>query len=292
MPSAALIVNAGSRSGVEMADAAAKELASSGVEIGLNAAASGDQLPAEIKRAADQGFEPIIVGGGDGTQGIAASVLKGTGKTQAILPLGTGNALARDLGIPTDLKGACQVIATGSPITIDLGEANGRVFVNLCSLGLTAEIEANLNSEAKKKLGRAAYLGPVASALEKATPISVIVKHSGGFEAFSTLLVGCGPGRTQGGVLPLPGVAGHQTGKLAFYAVRSTDMAAYAELLWRLSQGTWMEMGTLFHLEAEEIEIQTDPVQKVVVDGEPAVETPLKLRCLPGALKVLVPSES
>lgn len=292
MPSAALIVNAGSRSGVEMADEAAKELAVQGVEISRHAAAAGDQLPAEIRRAMEAGCEPIIVGGGDGTQGIAASVLKETGVAQGILPLGTGNALARDLGIPTDLKGACRVIATGKPITIDLGEANGRVFVNLCSMGLTAEIEANLDSEAKKKLGRAAYLGPVASALENAAPLNVIVKHQGGFEAFSTLLVGCGPGRTQGGVLPLPGVAGHQTGKLALYAVRSTDMATYAELLWRLSQGTWQEMATLFHVEAVEIEIQTDPVQKVIVDGEPAVETPLNLRCLPGALKVYAPSEA
>lgn len=292
MPQAALVVNAGSRSGAELADSAATELQNNGVDVGFRCACEGSKLADAVREALDAGLSPICVGGGDGTQSLAASVLKNTGVPQGILPLGTGNALARDLGIPTDVAGACRVVATGAPMKIDLGEVNGRVFVNLCSLGLTADIEASLDSELKRKLGRAAYIGPVAKALENAAPLNIVVRHDGRFEAFQTLLAGCGPGGTQGGILPFPGKAGHQTGVLSFYAVRSTDLSAYAELIWHLSRGTWTEMTSLVHFQSQQIEISADPPQSVVVDGEAAFETPIKMTCLPGALTVIAPSEA
>jgi YegS/Rv2252/BmrU family lipid kinase len=292
MPQAALVVNAGSRSGTDQADAAATELEAKGIDLGFRCACSGSELTKAVEEALKAGCSPIIVGGGDGTQSLAASVLKGTGVPQGILPLGTGNALARDLNIPTDMAGACDVIATGRSMNIDLGEVNDRIFVNLCSLGLTAEIESSLDSELKRTLGRAAYIGPVAKALENAKPINIVVKHDGGFEAFQTLLAACGPGGTQGGILPFPGRAGHKTGVLSFYSVRSVDLSSYAELLWHLSRGTWKEMTSLVHFESQNIEISTDPKEGVVVDGEAAFDTPIKIRCLPGALTVIAPVEA
>jgi diacylglycerol kinase family enzyme len=272
-----------------LADEAALELQDLGVQLGLALDVEGAKIREEVEEAVQQGLSPIIVGGGDGTQSLAAEVLKNTGIPMGILPLGTGNALARDLGIPVDLRGACLTIASGIPVDVDLGEANGKVFVNLCSLGLTVGIEEALNPEIKHTIGRAAYVSAVATALRQRSEFELTVSHQGATSRVVTLLAGCGPGNTQGGVLPLPGQTSHQSGELSFYAVDSLDLVKYAELLWRLRHGTDEAMMELLSIQAGEITLTAEPCQIAIIDGEPATETPVTLRCLPGALRVLVP---
>lgn len=93
-----------------------------GVAIALELVDGG----AIASRAAAVSGEPlVVVGGGDGTLGAAASALAGTGSALGILPLGTRNHLARELGIPADLTGAARVIARGETRRIDLGRING-----------------------------------------------------------------------------------------------------------------------------------------------------------------------
>lgn len=78
----------------------------------------------------------LVVGGGDGTINGAAAALAGSACTLGVLPLGTFNHFAKDLGIPLDLPGAAAVIAAGYRRRIDLAEANGRIFVNHAAIGL------------------------------------------------------------------------------------------------------------------------------------------------------------
>lgn len=94
----------------------------------------GHSLTATIERLAPRGL--VAIGGGDGTQGCAAAILSKAGAAQAILPLGTRNHLARQLGIPLDLDGAVRLIAAGHRHRIDLSAVNGRIFVNNASIGL------------------------------------------------------------------------------------------------------------------------------------------------------------
>lgn len=82
----------------------------------------------------------IAVGGGDGTLGAAAQILSGTRTALAILPLGTRNHLARQLGVPLDLTKAAQIAATGERRRMDLGRAGRRIFVNNASVGLYPEL--------------------------------------------------------------------------------------------------------------------------------------------------------
>ncbi|HEY6725115.1 MAG TPA: diacylglycerol kinase family protein [Polyangiaceae bacterium] len=88
------------------------------------------------------GEEPtlVVVGGGDGTLRVAASLLAGTEHVLGILPLGTMNRFARSLGIPMDLEGALATLAHGVDQRVDLGEVNGEVFLNTCMLGVYPEI--------------------------------------------------------------------------------------------------------------------------------------------------------
>jgi diacylglycerol kinase family enzyme len=99
---------------------------------------SGRDLP-DALRAAVAGrerFDALAVGGGDGTIGTAAAALAGTGIPLGVLPLGTLNHFARDLGIPAPLELACGVIAEGHGRDFDVAEVNGRIFVNNSSIGV------------------------------------------------------------------------------------------------------------------------------------------------------------
>ena len=92
-------------------------------------------LAAAIVVAVNEGARRIIVAGGDGTVAAAASVVAGTDVTVGILPAGTRNHLAKDLGIPLDLGDAARVAIGGRVTTIDVGRAGERIFLNTSSLG-------------------------------------------------------------------------------------------------------------------------------------------------------------
>jgi diacylglycerol kinase family enzyme len=98
----------------------------------------GKDMSDGIRRHLDASI--IAVGGGDGTLGGAAQILTGTRTALAILPLGTRNHLARQLGVPLDLAEAAQIAATGERRRMDLGRAGKRIFVNNASIGLYPEL--------------------------------------------------------------------------------------------------------------------------------------------------------
>ena len=91
---------------------------------------------AEAVREAASAAPRVVVGGGDGTASCAAAVLSGGAVEMGLLPLGTLNHLARDLGIPADLNEAAALAVQGSVTAIDLGDVNGHCFVNNASIGL------------------------------------------------------------------------------------------------------------------------------------------------------------
>ncbi len=95
-----------------------------------------ERLAHAVWEARARGALVVFVGGGDGTISTAASVLAGTPTALGVLPLGTRNHFALDLGLARDLPRAVQAYADGSIQAIDIGEVNGRVFVNNLSLGL------------------------------------------------------------------------------------------------------------------------------------------------------------
>ena len=108
----------------------------------FTAAGASADLALVEGRAIDQAIRQassasvVAIGGGDGTQSLAAGVLMHSGSALAVLPLGTLNHLARELGVPADLKGAAQVAVNGRRIAIDLGCVGDTVFVNNASIGL------------------------------------------------------------------------------------------------------------------------------------------------------------
>ena len=98
----------------------------------------------------------VVAAGGDGTVSAVASLLVGTDRVLGVLPLGTWNHFARDLGIPADLEGAVRVIREGAPRAVDVGEVNGRIFLNNSSIGLYPAIVRQREKQ-QERLGRSKW---------------------------------------------------------------------------------------------------------------------------------------
>src|SRR5205823_6107275 len=102
---------------------------------------TGEEIVNLTRRAVEKNCQPVIAGGGDGTINAVASVLVDTDRTLGVLPLGTLNHFARDLKIPLDVESAARVCLEGREARVDVGEVNGRVFLNNASLGLSPQVE-------------------------------------------------------------------------------------------------------------------------------------------------------
>jgi diacylglycerol kinase family enzyme len=111
------------------------------VSANVRLARGGEEIAALARRAAsDPGCRTVWAGGGDGTVSTVASALVNTDKAFGVLPLGTLNHFAKDLGLPQDLEAAARSLLTGSTARVDAAEVNGRVFVNNSGLGIYPSI--------------------------------------------------------------------------------------------------------------------------------------------------------
>ena len=122
-----------------------------GLDFEVSLARSGTEVARLAKQAVREKWMVIVAGGGDGTVNIVASQVIGTDKILGVLPLGTFNHFARDLKIPADLELAAQAFVSGRTIEVDVGEVNGRIFLNDSSLGLYPTIVRE--REKKQRLG-------------------------------------------------------------------------------------------------------------------------------------------
>ena len=114
---------------------------------------------AAIRQAVDAGIDLVVVSGGDGTVSQAVTALNGTGIPLGILPAGTGNLMARDLGIPTNSEKALDLLAGEHRLlAMDLMQVGERCCALNVSIGFSAETMGTVEREQKKKLGFVAYL--------------------------------------------------------------------------------------------------------------------------------------
>jgi YegS/Rv2252/BmrU family lipid kinase len=150
-------------SDTNVAQKVADALAGAGIEAEVEAVETGK---CEVRcRAIAERCDPlVIVGGGDGTLSAAASALAGTKTVLGILPLGTLNHFARDLGIPTDVDEAAKLIAAGKVRRVDVAEMNGRIFINNSAIGLYPLMVIDRDLQ-RRRLGRSKKLAMIVASL-------------------------------------------------------------------------------------------------------------------------------
>jgi YegS/Rv2252/BmrU family lipid kinase len=133
----------------------------------------------QARSAAEAGVDLVIAAGGDGTVTACASGVAGSQVPLAILPTGTGNVLALNLGIPLDFHQAVMIGLTGEDMQIDLGTANGRPFVVMAGLGIDASLLQSTSEQAKRRFGYLAYVVATLRHLRD-RPIKVAIEADGG----------------------------------------------------------------------------------------------------------------
>ncbi|GAA3897717.1 diacylglycerol kinase family protein [Sphingomonas limnosediminicola] len=142
---------------------AAEAFKAAGIDVDVELI-EGDQCDVRCRAAAERDDALVVVGGGDGTIAAAASALIGTKTKLGILPLGTLNHFARDLGIPTDLAEAAKLIASNKERLVDVAQLNDRIFINNSAIGLYPLMVLDRDLQ-RKRLGRSKRLAMIVASV-------------------------------------------------------------------------------------------------------------------------------
>ncbi|HEY3075844.1 MAG TPA: diacylglycerol kinase family protein [Burkholderiales bacterium] len=290
-----LLVNL--RSGGGFSDDDAKRLIElfrkAGVEPQLHAARSHGDMLGMARRLVEERAPLIIAAGGDGTVNALASVLAGSDTALGVLPLGTLNHFARDLGIPLGLDAAVEALVKGKRKSVDLGEVNGRVFVNNSSIGLYPAM-VHRREKQRRRLGRGkwhAMLWAMHTVLRGHPFLELALELDGVTQRRRTPFVFVGNNvyqmegfyiglreRLDCGVLSVYVTQRHRRVRLMLLALRA--------LFGRLHQASDFEARTTRKLRIESRHTRL----LVATDGEvAALDMPLEYRIRPGALRVIAP---
>jgi len=158
-----------------------------------------------VRRAVKDGAELLFVWGGDGMVQRCIDALRGLDVAVAILPAGTGNLLATELGIPKDIAKAVDIGLNGTRRKLDVGVMNGERFAAMAGTGFDAIMMRNTSTAAKERLGRLAYLrGSVKALLSRSTRMSIRVDDSVWFKGKASCVLIGNIGRVTGGVAVFP----------------------------------------------------------------------------------------
>jgi diacylglycerol kinase family enzyme len=133
----------------------------------------GSAIEQAARDALRSDIDGIIAGGGDGTLNTIANVLCGSGKAYGVLPLGTHNHFAKDLGIPLDLEQAVAAIAAGEATELPVAEVNGRIFLNFSGLGFHPELVRHRDAQ-RRTLGRQKWSAMIVAMVRVFTRFPII----------------------------------------------------------------------------------------------------------------------
>jgi YegS/Rv2252/BmrU family lipid kinase len=289
---AAFLVNSKSRRGREAFEDAVAALKSAGLAFEPRQVGSEDESAAILREEIAAGAPFVLVGGGDGTLSSCAGILAGTDTALAAVPMGTGNTLARSLGLPLDLPAAAAALATGRVTRMDVGRVNGRVFVNSVTLGLSADIAGALDGSAKKRLGLLAWpvVGVRALWSQRAMHLHLISDDED-FRLRTRQLVVANGRYVAGPVESSPGASIH-SGLLDVFSLGGSGVASLARgaVSWLLRRNR--ESPATRYLQTRRLTVESlrAPVA-ADVDGEIRGTTPLVIECIPQALAVVVPRD-
>ena len=295
MPPIEVIINAGGGSFVEdeTEQLLTDQFAEHGVDANIHLAKTGAELESLTKSAIDGDSKIIVVGGGDGTINTVAAEVYKADKILGVLPLGTLNHFSKDLGIPQDVATAIRVIADNHTQNIDLGEVNGRIFINNSSIGLYPRIVRHREVQ-QERLGRGKWSAALIAALRvfRLNPFFRIGFALNGREFVrKTPFVFIGNNEYEMDFYNIGTRTRLDGGRLSVYFLHHGGRWGVVRLLIRTVFGLLRQTKEFETLDTDEIIISMrKKFIMVAIDGEVSLmETPLTYRILPGVLKVIVP---
>jgi diacylglycerol kinase (ATP) len=241
------------------------------------------------------GYGAIVAVGGDGTIGEVVAGVAGSPIPIGIIPRGTGNQLASNLGIPFPAEAAVGVIVDGYTEAMDLGRlGDGRLFTVAAGAGWDAAVMHATTREMKERWGYAAYL---LAALRTGTtpPISLfrIVADGRLLEVPASMVLVANMGQIAAALrswlFQLAPDANHKDGKLDVVVFAPRHLPDVARLLWGMARRVYPGDERLLFIQCEHVSVEADPDVFTEVDGEPLGRTPLDVGIVREAVRVLVP---
>jgi YegS/Rv2252/BmrU family lipid kinase len=254
--------------------------------------ADGEDIDVVVRQAVARGFDTVVAVGGDGTVSAVANALAGTPTRLGIIPLGTTNVLARELGIPLDLAGACALLrGPGETATIDGMRVGNKSYFTQIGIGMDALMIRDTPTEHKRKLGILAYLWTwttrhlgfkahrftISADGQRARP-----------RARQVLLANCGVLGASG--LRWGPAVRVDDGQVDVCIFKGRSFLDYLSVCWNIVRGRHREEPNIGYLSARRVvAIHSERAIPVQGDGEVIGETPLEVHVEPGALRVVVP---
>jgi len=252
----------------------------------------GADLGRAARAALERGSTHVAAGGGDGTISSVASVLAGTNAVLGVLPLGTLNHFARDLHVPLDVTEAVNAMIDGTETRVDVGEVNGRTFINNSSVGLYPRLV--WEREARQRRGQRKWRAMVAASWtvwRRYRRVKVAIQcEDGNAATVRTPFVFVGNNRYQLGGLDFGSRAALDQGLLHVCTAPELSASGVMGVLGATLLGRLVSFEQFEALETTAVTIDAwRPRLGIAIDGEiVTLRTPLRFRTRPGALRVAV----
>ena len=242
---------------------------------------------AQTERAVEQGFNTIVAAGGDGTINEVVNGIGSAPVSLGILPMGTVNVLAMELGIPFDLVAAWKVIRGGHVRLIDEASANGHLFVQMAGIGLDAQIVERNSRQVKQVLGPLSYL-LTATQVAAERPPKLHVYNEGHAPIVGSFVL-VGNGRLYGGPFALFRDADMQDGLLDVYVFKYMNYLALIRYFRGTLFGSLAKFTDVTHFKAKRLRVEADREVPFEADGELVGHSPVEFSVRRRKLRVLVP---
>jgi diacylglycerol kinase family enzyme len=292
----ALVLNDSSGRGVngDIAERLKQVFAAAGKDVRLTVAGKGTDIRALMRQTVAEGCDTLVAGGGDGTISAGAAAVLERGIPLGVLPLGTLNHFAKDLGIPLDVEQAARVLLDGVVCRVDVGEINGRIFLNNSSLGVYPAIVRLRERYRTRVPGK--WLAALWAALTvlRRNPfmaVRIVVEDQTVIRRTPFLLVANNEYRMAG--LQAGARESLAQGQLAVYVLNAERRPGLLRLAWQLllRGGDQVKELDLFTVREATVETRRTRLQ-VALDGEvTTLSSPLEYRLRPGGLRVHVPDQ-
>lgn len=286
---AALVINTKSRKGERLFFDSIDLLGKEGIEIEKSYPARTPEILHEsVVEAIAKGYKLVIVGGGDGTLSSVVKHFAGKDVVMGVLPLGTGNSFARSLNLPLNLKDYVKVIAQGQVAEINLGKIGKEYFANVASIGFNAKVAKHTPDQLKKYLGFFAY-GLVGLRLfvgKSSFKATIKIGRDTIEGRYNQLVIANG---SFFGITKIYDQANIKNNELVVISIDASNRRQIIKSWFGFMIGRpKMFSGVKIH-GGKEVQISTNPVLNVDIDGEEKVITPITATLVPNALKVMVP---
>jgi diacylglycerol kinase (ATP) len=240
------------------------------------------------RRSVEEGFGRIVAAGGDGTVNHVVNGIAGSNAALGILPMGTVNVFAMELGLPSnDLELCWQIVEAGNIHLVDLPSANGKYFVQLGGVGLDAQAVKETTLAFKRSLGPLSYLISAAQIAARKPPKLVIESENASLREGSFVLVG--NGRLYGGPFPFFKHAIIDDGLLDVVVFKRLGYLEIIKYLHDVVFSSEIRAPEIEYFQTRYLRITSEQDVPLELDGELAGNCPVDFQMHEKALRVLVP---